>query len=168
MLFPLKHIRQDILTPKFVLASDYSLGHYYYNFFFCLYHIIRVLKNKDAPIHFEQLFFFFFFFSLRGFGCFWKLRSNDYDNTSCTWKIIMWKFFDMLQSVFIVLITQVVCVRQTTLLKARPFVPFIPNSMHLHSNLCKDNSKVGVFETPLLSRNLSRSITIKIKIKSRK
>lgn len=119
------------------------------------------MKNKDAPIQFEQLFFFFFF-SLRGFGCFWKLRSNDYDNTSCTWKIIMWKFFDMLQSVFIVLITQVVCVRQTTLLKARSFVPFIPNSMHLHSNLCKDNSKVGVFETLLLSCNLSRSITKKI------
>lgn len=78
----------------------------------------------------------------------------------------MWKFFDMLQSVFIVLITQVVCVRQTTLLKARPSVPFIPNSMHLHSNLCKDNSKVGVFETLWLSRNLSRSITKKINEKN--
>lgn len=61
MLFPLKHIRQDMMTPKFVLANDYSLGHYYYKFFFCLYHIIRVLKNKDAPIQFEQLFFFIFF-----------------------------------------------------------------------------------------------------------
>lgn len=66
MLFPLKHIRQDMMTPKFVLANDYSLGHYYYNFFFCLYHIIRVLKNKDAPIQFEQLFFLFFIYFLWG------------------------------------------------------------------------------------------------------